>query len=84
MPPVPNVRAEYRGTIGTLQTIESTWNEVVCGEQLYFGFCCSLEEVDLQSQKFLEHSNHYPLYICKLHTGKLSDIEDCSNAIDIL
>jgi len=27
--PVPNVYAEYDGTIGTLRTIESTWNEVV-------------------------------------------------------
>ena len=28
--PIPNICAEYGRTIGTLQTIESTWNEVVC------------------------------------------------------
>ena len=30
---MPNVCAEYDNMTGTLLTIESTWNEVVCGEQ---------------------------------------------------
>jgi len=30
IPPSLNVCAEYNRTTGTLQTIESTWNEVVC------------------------------------------------------
>lgn len=47
MTPVPNVHAEYRGTVGTLQTINITWNEMVCQEQshtLYFGFLLPTRE----------------------------------------
>ena len=60
--PVPNVCAEYDNTTGTLLTIESTWNEVVCGEQshtLYFGyrFVCVAHEITMKNS--LTSSAHY-------------------------
>ena len=60
--PVPNVCAEYDNMTGTLLTIESTWNEVVCGEQshtLYFGckFVCVAHEITMKSS--LTSSVHY-------------------------
>ena len=84
MAPMPYVRAEYLGTIGTLQNITVTWTEVVCKEQshtLYFKFFYPLENNTKSSLtlKFLEYGYQYvcdhlrTLYI----QVKLPDIENC-------
>ena len=56
---MPNVCAEYDRMTGALQTIESTWNEVVCKEKSYtliLIFCWSLELIMNSS---LEHNHQY-------------------------
>ena len=64
MAPMPYVRAEYLGTIGTLQTINITWTKVVRTEQshtLYFEFCYPIENNTKSSLtlKFLEYGYQY-------------------------
>ena len=40
MSPMPKVCAEYDRTNGALQTIDSTWDEVVCKEQSCTLYAC--------------------------------------------